>query len=84
MAGYRAGGTVARARAARATVALALRADGQPDAGVPTCRQRAPPPGGSVMSRVGPACRRFFHYYRNRVFRAFFHVHASPENRFGR
>ena len=29
------------------------------------------------MGRVGPAYRRFVRYYRNRVFRAFFH--APPE-----
>ena len=34
------------------------------------------------MGRVGPACRRFVRYYRNRVFRAFFH--APPDNRLGR
>ena len=28
------------------------------------------------MGRVGPACRRFVRYYRNRVFRAFFHALA--------
>ena len=78
-AGHREGGTVARARAARATVALALRAARQPDEGVPACRQHAALPEGSVMGRVGPACRRFVRYYRNPVFRAFFH--ALPENR---
>lgn len=26
------------------------------------------------MGRVGPACRRFVRYYRNRVFSAFFHA----------
>jgi hypothetical protein len=26
------------------------------------------------MGRVGPACRRFVRYYRNRVFGAFFHA----------
>ena len=26
------------------------------------------------MGRVGPACRRLVRYYRNRVFRAFFHL----------
>ena len=31
------------------------------------------------MGRVGPACRRFVRYYRNRVFRPFFH--ALPDNR---
>ena len=31
------------------------------------------------MGRVGPACHRFVRYYRNPVFRAFFH--ALPENR---
>ena len=31
------------------------------------------------MDRVGPTCRRFVRYYRNRVFRALFH--ALPENR---
>ena len=31
------------------------------------------------MGRVGPACRRLVRYYRNPVFRAFFH--ALPENR---
>ncbi len=31
------------------------------------------------MGWVGPACRRFVRYYRNPVFRAFFH--ALPENR---
>src|SRR6185437_4342658 len=31
------------------------------------------------MGRVGPACRRFVRYYRNPVFRVFFH--ALPENR---
>ena len=78
-AGHREGGTVARARAAGATAALALRATRQPDEGVPACRQRAALPEGSVMGRVGPVCRRFVRYYRNRVFRAFFH--ALPENR---
>ena len=78
-AGHREGGTVARARAARATVALALRAGRQPDEGVPACRQHAALSEGSVMGRVGPACRRFVRYYRNPVFRAFFH--ALPENR---
>jgi hypothetical protein len=66
-AGHREGGTVARARAARATVELALRAARQPDEGVPTCRRRAALPEGSVMGRVGPTCRRFVRYYRNRV-----------------
>ena len=78
-AGHREGGTVARARAARATVALALRADRLPDESVPACRQHVALPEGSVMGRVGPACRPFVRYYRNPVFRAFFHV--LPENR---
>ena len=78
-AGHREGGTVARARTARTTVALALRAGRLPDESVPACRQHAALPEGSVMGRVGPACRRFVRYYRNPVFRAFFH--ALPENR---
>jgi len=79
-AGHREGGTVARAHAARATVALALRAARQPDEGVPACRQHAALLEGSVMSRVGPACRRFVRYYRNRVFSPFFHVHAPGKS----
>ena len=67
------------ARAARATVALALRADRLPDDSVPACRQHAALPEGSVMGRAGPACHRFVRYYRNPVFRALFH--ALPENR---
>jgi hypothetical protein len=57
-AGHRERGTVARARAARATVALALRVGRQPDESVPACRQHAALPERSVMARVGPACRR--------------------------
>jgi hypothetical protein len=34
------------------------------------------------MGEAGPACRRFVRYFRNRVFRAFFHV--PLENRFRR
>ena len=33
------------------------------------------------MGRVGPACRRFVRYYRNRVFRAFFHALAGKSAR---
>ena len=70
------GGAVARARlrAACATVALALRADRLPDEDVPACRQYAALPEGSVMGWVGPACHRFVRYYRNPVFRVFFHA----------
>jgi len=68
---HREGGTVARARAARATVASALRTDRQPDEGVPACRQRAALPEGFVMGRVGLVCHCFVRYYRNRVFRTF-------------
>ena len=68
---------MARARAAHATVALVLRAGRQPDESVPACRQHAALPEGSVMGRVGPARHRFVRYYRNPVFRAFFH--ALPE-----
>ena len=32
------------------------------------------------MGRVGPACRRFVRYYRNRVFRAFFHALPQYEH----
>jgi hypothetical protein len=67
------------APAARATVALALRADRLPDESVPACRQHGALPEGSVMGRAGPAGRRFVRYYRNPVFRALFH--ALPENR---
>ncbi len=81
-AGHREGGTVARARAARATVAPASSAGGQPGEGMPAFRQRAALSGGCVMGGAGPACRRFVRYFRNRVFRAFFHV--PLENRFRR
>jgi hypothetical protein len=53
-AGHCEEGTVARARAARATVALALRAGRQPDESVPACRQHAALPEGSVMGELAP------------------------------
>ncbi len=81
-AGHREGGTVARAARARATVAPASSAGGQPGEGMPAFRQRAALSGGCVMGGAGPACRRFVRYFRNRVFRAFFHV--PLENRFRR
>jgi hypothetical protein len=49
---------------------------------MPACRQHPALPEGFVMGRFGSACRRFVRYYRNPVFRAFFH--APPENRLGR
>jgi hypothetical protein len=51
---HREGGTVARARATHATVALALRAARQPDEGVPACRQHAALPEGSFMGWLAP------------------------------
>jgi hypothetical protein len=53
-AGHREGGTAARARAAPATVVLALCAGRQPDEGVPVCRQRAALPEGPVMAGLAP------------------------------
>jgi hypothetical protein len=73
-AGHREGGTVACAREARATVAPASYTVREPDEGVPTCRQRAALSEGSIMGRVGPACRHFVRYYRNRVFGAVLHA----------
>ena len=74
-------GTVARARAARATVALAPGDGRQPDEGMPACRQRAALSEGSVMAgrpRVPTHCP----LLRKSGFRDLFH--ALPENRFGR
>ena len=77
-AGHREGGTVARARAARATVALALRAGGQTVEGVLACRQRAALSEGSVMDGLAPLAAALFATTEIRFSGAF---HALPENR---
>ena len=80
-AGHHEGGTVARTRAVRATVAPAPCDGGQPDEGMSACTQRAAPLQGSVMAgwpRVSPFCP----LLQKSDFRGLFS--RAPGNRLGR